>query len=97
MARYPRQQLYIDGAYVEASGGDVFESVNPATGESWARMPAASTDDVNRAVSAAKNAPSAGLRPHNRYLILGTKPVLRQHGNRRHGHRPGREIGRAHV
>ena len=33
MARYPRQQLYIDGTYVEASGGQVFESINPANGE----------------------------------------------------------------
>jgi len=56
MSGLPVYQLYIDGAWCDASGGETFESVNPATGEPWARMPAASEADVDRAVAAAKRA-----------------------------------------
>ena len=44
-------QHYIDGEFSDASQS--FESINPATGEVWARMPAASAADVDRAVAAA--------------------------------------------
>ena len=47
-----RFQQYIDGAFVDAS--DTFESKDPATEEAWAIMPAASEEDVNRAVGAAR-------------------------------------------
>lgn len=46
-----RFQHYIDGVFEDAK--DVFESINPATGLAWALMPAASADDVDRAVKAA--------------------------------------------
>ncbi|PKL95378.1 MAG: betaine-aldehyde dehydrogenase, partial [Gammaproteobacteria bacterium HGW-Gammaproteobacteria-9] len=29
MARFPRQQLYIHGGYVDASSNQTFESINP--------------------------------------------------------------------
>ena len=54
MARFPRQQLYIDGAYVDASGGDVFESVNPANGEVLAEVAQATRADLERAVNSAE-------------------------------------------
>lgn len=47
-------QQYIDGAFEDA--GRTFDSVNPATGAVWAKMPAASTADVDRAVQAAHRA-----------------------------------------
>lgn len=47
-------RLYIDGAFV--AGGASFESLDPATGQPWAVMPAATADDVNRAVEAAHRA-----------------------------------------
>lgn len=47
-------KLYIDGAFVEA--GATFESTDPASGEAWARMPAADAADVDRAVRAAHRA-----------------------------------------
>ncbi|WP_421697819.1 aldehyde dehydrogenase [Ancylobacter sp.] len=47
-------RLYIDGAFV--TGGGSFESYDPATGQPWAVMPAATADDVNRAVEAAHRA-----------------------------------------
>ncbi|WGD29241.1 aldehyde dehydrogenase [Ancylobacter sp. WKF20] len=47
-------RLYIDGAFVP--GGASFESLDPATGQPWAVMPAATAEDVNRAVAAAHRA-----------------------------------------
>ena len=49
-------QLYIDGKFCEASDGNRFESVNPATGEVWATVPAATEADVDRAVRGARRA-----------------------------------------
>ena len=49
-------ELYIDGEFVPASDGATFESINPATGKAWATASAATEEDVNRAVAAAKRA-----------------------------------------
>ena len=38
MARFPRQQLYIHGGYVDASSNETFESINPANGEVLAEV-----------------------------------------------------------
>lgn len=46
--------LYIDGRFDE--GAARFASLNPATGEPWAEMAEARTDEVNRAVAAASRA-----------------------------------------
>lgn len=45
------QQLYIDGAYVAASSGKRFESINPATGETLASCHEAGKDDIDDAVA----------------------------------------------
>ncbi len=47
-------QQYIGGAFEDA--GETFASLDPATGKPWARMPAASAADVDRAVCAAEAA-----------------------------------------
>lgn len=49
-----RFQQYIDGQFEDGSAR--FDSVNPASGEPWASMPAASSTDVDRAVKAAHRA-----------------------------------------
>ncbi|KRW95153.1 aldehyde dehydrogenase [Paracoccus sp. MKU1] len=49
-----RFQHYIDGAF--ESGAGSFDSIDPATGTPWARMPDASAADVDRAVRAAHRA-----------------------------------------
>src|SRR5262245_33422445 len=46
----------IGGEWVEASSGETMEVINPATGEKIAEVPAASAEDVDRAVQAAKKA-----------------------------------------
>ncbi|TKB59432.1 MAG: aldehyde dehydrogenase family protein, partial [Mesorhizobium sp.] len=49
---------YIDGSFVEVAA--TFDSIDPSTGAPWAKMPAASSDDVDRAVEAAHRALGSG-------------------------------------
>ncbi len=53
-------QFYIDGQFCEAADGARLESVNPATGMTWATAPVAGEADVNRAVDAAHRALRSG-------------------------------------
>ena len=63
-------RMLIDGAWVAASDGATFDSVNPATGEVWSRVPEATAEDVDRAVHAAHRAfttgPWASMSPTQR-------------------------------
>ncbi len=52
--------MLIDGAWVQASDGVCFDSIDPANGQVWARTPEATADDVNRAVRAADRAMTTG-------------------------------------
>lgn len=47
-------RLYIGGQYQEASSGETFDSINPATGEVLATVQQASVADVDKAVQAAE-------------------------------------------
>ena len=47
-------QQYIDGAFEDAA--EHFDSIDPSSGSVWAQMPAASEQDVDRAVQAAHRA-----------------------------------------
>src|SRR5438876_3052486 len=49
-------QMYIGGEWVDASSGETLTVVSPVSGEIIAEVPAASAEDVNRAVGAAKKA-----------------------------------------
>ncbi|MBJ9985277.1 aldehyde dehydrogenase [Acinetobacter sp. S40] len=65
-------QLYINGQFED--GAAQFDSINPATGQVWAKMPEARRDEVNRAVNAAsqamQNAAWAGLTASQRGKLL---------------------------
>lgn len=65
-------QQYIDGTFSDAA--TQFDSVDPATGAAWAKMPEASAEDVNQAVDAAERAfflPEwAGMTPTARGKLL---------------------------
>lgn len=52
--------LYVDGQWRAAAGGSYFDSVDPFTGEVWARVPSATAEDVDMAVRAAHRAFSSG-------------------------------------
>jgi len=49
-----QHHLYIHGAYVGASSSEVFETINPATGEVIAEVAHASEADVEKAVISAE-------------------------------------------
>ncbi|MBA0212557.1 betaine-aldehyde dehydrogenase [Pectobacterium brasiliense] len=53
MSHYGLQQLYINGTYVDSTGDDTFEAINPANGDIIAQIQSATAADVDRAVSAA--------------------------------------------
>ncbi|MEM7221583.1 MAG: aldehyde dehydrogenase [Pseudomonadota bacterium] len=56
-------QMLIDGAWVGASDGRTFDSLNPTTGEAWSQVPEATAEDVDRAVRAADRAFNEGPWP----------------------------------
>jgi acyl-CoA reductase-like NAD-dependent aldehyde dehydrogenase len=56
-------QTYIDGKWVDAASGKSFETLDPYTGEPWARIPECDKTDVDRAVEAAHRAFEAGPWP----------------------------------
>ena len=51
-----RAKNYIGGAWIDASGDESFDSVNPATGDVLGTFPRSSVEDVDRAVEAAQEA-----------------------------------------
>ena len=78
----PRKML-IDGKWVEAASGKTFETPNPATGETLARIAEGDAEDINRAVRAARRAfeggPWSRMTPSERGRIIwrivsGRKP-----------------------
>ncbi len=60
MTEIKTYQMLIDGAWVGASDGETFASVNPTTGLVWAQIPEATAQDVDRAVRAAHRAFTSG-------------------------------------
>jgi len=54
-------QQYIDGTFSDAE--ETFDSIDPANGNVWAKMPKATEVDVDRAVSAAHRAFTTGVWP----------------------------------
>lgn len=66
--------LYINGVWTPSSGTEVIEVVNPTTERVIATVPAGTTNDVDRAVAAAKSAFEAWSRsePGSRAAILRT-------------------------
>ena len=50
------EKFYINGQWVEPIGKGMSEVINPTTGEISARVPYGNAEDVDAAVSAAKNA-----------------------------------------
>ena len=69
-----RPQLYVGGAWVEASGDESVPVVNPATEEVIAEVPQGTVADVDAAVAAARAAVEAGswatMAPRARSEVL---------------------------
>ena len=66
--------MLIDGAFVPAASGETFDTLNPATQQLLARLPAADATDVDRAVVAARRAfddgPWSTMKPFDRQRIM---------------------------
>lgn len=52
--KLPEQKLYIGGRYEDATSGETFETINPATGQVITTVQHAGPDDVDRAVASAR-------------------------------------------
>ena len=69
-----KTDLFIDGAFTPSVSGRRFATVNPATGETIAEVAEAGTEDLDRAVAAARQAidggPWAAMKPRQRGRIL---------------------------
>jgi phenylacetaldehyde dehydrogenase len=50
------RQLFINGQWVDSASGRTFDTPNPATGETLARIAEGDAEDINRAVRAARKA-----------------------------------------
>ncbi|WP_250536715.1 betaine-aldehyde dehydrogenase [Caballeronia sp. AZ10_KS36] len=72
MPLFDEQRLYIGGEYVDATSGETFETFDPATGETLARVQQASQADIDRAVRSAQAAQQewAALTAMQRSRIL---------------------------
>jgi aldehyde dehydrogenase (NAD+) len=55
--------MFIDGRFVDAASGDVFESDDPYRGAPWALVPRGTAEDADRAVRAAHRAFTSGDWP----------------------------------
>ena len=58
-----KYKMYIGGEWVEAAGGEYFESYDPYTAEPWCLIPRGNAEDAERAVQAAHQAFTAGAWP----------------------------------
>jgi acyl-CoA reductase-like NAD-dependent aldehyde dehydrogenase len=69
-----RTQLLIGGSFVDAASGETFDALNPATNEVLAAVAKAGTEDVDRAVAAARAAFDEGpwrrMSPYERGRIV---------------------------
>src|SRR5450631_1851092 len=68
------RQLFINGQWTDAASGKTFETPNPATGETLATVAEGDTEDINRAVHAARRAfedgPWSRMSPSERGRII---------------------------
>ncbi len=67
------KRMLIGGEWVGAASGKMFETINPATGEVLAYLPEGDTEDINRAVQAARHAFEgdwARVKPFERQAML---------------------------
>jgi phenylacetaldehyde dehydrogenase len=67
------RQLFINGQWADAASGKTFETPNPATGETLARVAEGDAEDINRAVRAARAAfegPWSRMSPSERGRII---------------------------
>jgi phenylacetaldehyde dehydrogenase len=79
------RKLLIDGDWVDAAGGETFETLDPATGEPLAEVARGEAEDIDRAVKAARRAfegPWSKLNPSERGRIVHRiGDLIAEHGD----------------
>jgi 1-pyrroline dehydrogenase len=79
-----KHRNFVGGEWVDATGGETMEVLNPATGETIAEVPRSSAEDVDRAVQSAKKALPDWLEttPGERAeMLLKLADTLEQHAD----------------
>ncbi|WP_284946528.1 aldehyde dehydrogenase [Acidisoma cladoniae] len=71
-------KMLIGGEWVDAAAGETFESIDPYTGEVWARLPRGRAEDAARAVEAAEK---AGRGEWSKLTATARGHVLRRFGD----------------
>jgi len=79
-----RHEAFIDGRFVGAASGEMFESVNPATGAVLARVASCDAADVDAAVRAARAAFESGVwseaaPAERKRVLLRLAELIREH------------------
>src|ERR1700686_4536630 len=67
------KKMLIGGEWVTAASGKTFDTINPATGAVLAAVPEGDSEDINRAVAAARRAfegPWSKFKPYERQQLL---------------------------
>ena len=76
------KRMLINGQWVEAASGKTFDTINPSTGETLASIAEGDAEDINRAVTAARQAfegPWSKFKPYERqYVILRLADLIEQ-------------------
>jgi aldehyde dehydrogenase (NAD+) len=77
------KRMLIDGKWVEAASGKTFETINPSTGQVLARIAEGDSEDIDRAVAAARRAFNGAwskFKPAQRQnLLLKLADLVDQH------------------
>lgn len=61
MAQNPKYKMFINGEWIDSSSGEKFEVFDPSTGKVFENVPSASSEDVDRAVEAARTTFDKGV------------------------------------
>ena len=78
-------QLVIDGELIDAASEETFESIDPSTGKAFAEVAKAGSEDVRRAVEAARKAFDEGPWPRMKgreraKLLLSVADLIKKNG-----------------
>jgi aldehyde dehydrogenase (NAD+) len=77
------KRMFIDGKWLEAASGKTFETINPSTGEVLASVAEGDSEDIDRAVDAARRAftgPWSRFKPFERQnLLLRLADLVERH------------------
>ena len=81
-----RPQAFIDGRYVDAASGKTFDCISPIDGRVLAKVAEGGSEDIDRAVAAARRSFEAGVwanaRPvHRKKVLQKFAALIEQHGD----------------